>query len=211
MSAIWFKCFPSDFLNGMGNLSAEERGVYVSLIFMMYDERGSVVNDSKTLARRCGVSTRRFNVVRNNLLETGKIREKDGRLFNKRVFKQLLPEFISDLSLIYLVLIFPKWRNFKDLAHTKKLEPRIQKKINNKKGVRLVAENGSQVPDFEQAVSSVHGPTAWITWFSNCEFEDGVIYPKSEFKKKRIERDFGKIILDHGYVIGEPRKQEKSA
>ena len=206
MSAVWFKCFPSDFLNGMANLDADERGVYTSLIFMMYDERGSVVDDPRALARRCGVSTRRFNVIREKLIEGGKIQEKEGRLFNKRVFKQLLPEFISDLSLIYLVLIYPKWRNFKGLACIKKLEPRIQKKINNKKGVRLVAENGSQVPDFEQAVSSAHGPTAWITWFSNCEFEDGVIYPSSEFKRKRIERDYSGIISDFGYSLGEPRK-----
>ena len=108
MTAIWYKRYPADFLNGVADLSAEERGVYASLLDMMYDQGGSIIDDPRCLARCSGCSTRRFNQIRNRLLAREKLIHRDGRLFNRRVFKSLKADFISDLSLIYLVLIFPK-------------------------------------------------------------------------------------------------------
>ena len=218
MSAIWFKCFPSDFLNGMASLDEYERGIYVSLIFIMYDQGGLIKyenhpkkGNAKALARQCGTSTRRFNSTVEILINDGKLIHKNGYLANKRVFTGIFLEFISDFTLNYLVLMFPKWRKYNDLAWRKKLEARIQKKNNNKKGVKLVAGEGSLVPDFEYAVSKVHGPMAWSSWFSGSQFEDNIIYPQSEFISSRLRRDYEQIISDNGYIIGPVRQQEKSA
>jgi len=215
MSAVWFKCFPSDFLNGIADLDEFERGIYISIILIMYDQGGSVVyetcpknGNAKSLARRCGTSTRRFNSTVKTLINDGKLIHREGRLFNKKVFKTILPGFISDLSLKYLVLIYPKWRNFNDLAWAKKLEARIQKKINNKKDLKLVASDGDLISDLEMAVSEVYGPDVWMSWFSRCEIEGKTIYPNLEFAKTQIEQNFMDVVLDQGYTLESPRKKD---
>jgi len=209
----WFKCFPSDFLNGMSGLAPDERGIYASLIFMMYDQGGLLQynkdprkGNSRALAFQCGTSTRHFNKVVERLIEGGKIVEKNGYISNKRVFTGILPVFISEISLKYLILMFPKWRNYNDLAWRKKLDAIIQKKINNKKDLVLVGSHSSAPHDFEYAVSEAYGPSVWLSWFSRCEFDDGVIYPHSEFAGKKLELKYSQIISDHGFTIGEPRK-----
>jgi len=82
----WYRCYPSDFLRGCFVLTAEETGVYRTLIDMMYDRSGPIDDDAKELARIAGCSTRQFKLIRDKLLHLpGKlIRTPDGRLFNAR-------------------------------------------------------------------------------------------------------------------------------
>jgi len=82
----WYRCYPSDFLRGCFVLTAEEKGVYRTLIDMMYDRSGPIDDDAKELARIAGCTTRKFKMIRDKLLHLpGKlIRTPDGRLFNAR-------------------------------------------------------------------------------------------------------------------------------
>lgn len=211
MSKVWYKRFPSDYQNGVALLDADVRGVYGSLIDFMYDERGSVVNDPSRLARRCGCSTRRFNQITKELLSLGKIHEKEGRFFNKRVFKELKPDFISSLSLNYLVLIFPEWRDFKDLGEVKKLEPRIQKKNKIKKDLGIVPDDGSQARELFDYVTARLGQSVWLSWFSNCEIEAGIIYPPSKLNRTKILQNYEYILTDTGLTLGDVRTERKTA
>lgn len=65
----WYKRYPSDIIAGMMGLTAEEKGVYSTLLDMMYDQRRPIKDDPSQLARICGCSTRRFRVIRDRLLE----------------------------------------------------------------------------------------------------------------------------------------------
>jgi len=136
MSAtVWYKHYPSDFLHGVARMTAEERGIYASLLDMMYAQGGSIPYVKKArpdrpgsparLASACGSNTRRFNIILERLLEDRKLIHKHGRLFNKRVFKELKHDFISTLSLHYLEIIFPELFKFKRLTGPKKPDSRI--------------------------------------------------------------------------------------
>ena len=208
MTSVWYKRYPSDFLNGVADLSAEERGVYATLLDMMYDQRGSIADDPKRLARRCGCSTRRFNQVQTRLLACGKIVSFEGRLFNKRVFKSLKPQFISDLSLKYLVLIFPEWRKFNDLAWAKSLDSRLQIK-NKTKNDRVdgldVPELGTPERELFDTIMLVHGELAWKAWFSPEQITvfGGVLTPRTKFIRSKIATSYEDAVIAAGLVLGE--------
>lgn len=85
----YYRCFPSNFLSGCMMLSAEEKGVYRTLIDLMYDAWApvddSTVDRRQHLARVAGLSTRRFGTVRDQLIAHGKIyRTTEGHLSNGR-------------------------------------------------------------------------------------------------------------------------------
>jgi len=208
MNTVWYKRYPSDFLNGVGDLSAEERGVYATLLDMMYDQGGSVIDDGKRLARRCGCSTRRFNQIKNRLIRDDKLVEFKGRLFNKRVFKSLLPEFISDLSLKYLVLIFPEWRKFNGLAWTKTLDSRLHKKNiqKNDRGRLLEApEPGTTERELFDTILLVHGEDVWKAWFSpeQVSLHGSVLTPRTKFIRSKISTSYTEILTAAGLTLGE--------
>ena len=47
----WFKFYTSEWISGVGTLSAAERGVYVTLLAMMYDKEAPIDRDDTRLAR----------------------------------------------------------------------------------------------------------------------------------------------------------------
>ena len=225
MSTVWYKRFPSDFLNGVARLTAEERGVYASLIDMMYDEGGSIpyMADARPdqpgspsrLASTCGCSTRRFNIILKRLINDEKVIHRYDRLFNKRVFKQLNPDFISTLSLHYLVLIFPEWRKIKGLADAKNLEPRIHKKINKKNdqegGFTEAPDEATPERHLFDHVCAAYGQEVWLAWFSPTQVEifGGQVRPRTKFIQSKISQNYSEAVSAAGFTLGE--LMEKSA
>lgn len=108
-STPWFRFFPSDWLGGTGDLSATEKGVYITLIAMMYDHGEPVPEDHHRLMRRCGLSNiAAFSKVLDALLSTGKIiRTLDG-LFNERVRAEV--EFSSQKSAVAKQSANQRWQ-----------------------------------------------------------------------------------------------------
>jgi len=85
----WHKRYHSDALNGYMGLSLEERGAYTTLLDLMYQRGEAVVDNERLIAGWMQVSLRRYRVLRDGLIRTGKIiRLDDGRLSNARFEKE---------------------------------------------------------------------------------------------------------------------------
>jgi uncharacterized protein YdaU (DUF1376 family) len=84
----FFKFYHQDWIAGTVDLSATERGVYISLLAFMYDMGGKILRDDARLAMRCGARVSHFKSALNALISTGKIIEENGYLSNTRVEKE---------------------------------------------------------------------------------------------------------------------------
>lgn len=79
----WYKRYPSDFIGGTLDLSFEAKGAYSILLDLMYDKgRGVIPDDSAWIARVLGCSTRKWNQLREQLIEAGKIEVREGEIVN---------------------------------------------------------------------------------------------------------------------------------
>lgn len=86
----FIKFYPSDFLGGTSGLSPAERGVYMTLLCLMYEQDGPIPRDDGRLARRCGSPKAAFIRAVECLIDEGKLTEVDGMLSNNRVEKAIV-------------------------------------------------------------------------------------------------------------------------
>jgi uncharacterized protein YdaU (DUF1376 family) len=86
----FIKFYPSDFLAGTSGLSPAERGVYITLLCLIYENDGPIPRDDGRLSRRCGSPKAAFVRVLDGLMAEGKIVEVDGMLTNRRAQKSLI-------------------------------------------------------------------------------------------------------------------------
>jgi uncharacterized protein YdaU (DUF1376 family) len=86
----FIKFYPSDFLAGTSGLSPAERGVYITLLCLMYEADGPIVWDNARLARRCGLPKSSFIRVLDGLLSQGKLINVGDMLSNKRAEKAIV-------------------------------------------------------------------------------------------------------------------------
>lgn len=91
MSALpYHKRYHSDALAGMLPLSLEERGAYNTLLDMMYDRGGPLIDNERLLAGYMNCSVRKWRQIREQLILKGKIRiDKDGLITNSRARKEI--------------------------------------------------------------------------------------------------------------------------
>jgi uncharacterized protein YdaU (DUF1376 family) len=87
-SRPWFKFYHGDWLAGTAALNVVERGVYVTLIALMYD-RASPLPEGPLLARQCGATHKQFASALALLIEAGKILRVENGLWNHRVEEEL--------------------------------------------------------------------------------------------------------------------------
>src|SRR4029077_6389232 len=82
----WYKRDPDAALAGMLGLTPEERGIYNTLIDLLYARNGDVPNDDRFMARAQQCAPQMWRRVRDSLIAKGKIRIKtDGKLTANRV------------------------------------------------------------------------------------------------------------------------------
>jgi uncharacterized protein YdaU (DUF1376 family) len=87
---FYHKRYHSDALAGMMNLTLEERGAYNTLLDMMYDRGGPLIDNERLLAGYMGCSIRKWRSLRDILIEKRKIRiNKDGLITNGRTEKEI--------------------------------------------------------------------------------------------------------------------------
>lgn len=86
----FIKFFPSDFLGGTSGLSPAERGVYMTLLCLMYEQDGPIPRDDGRLARRCGAPKAAFIRSLECLIYEGKITDAGGMLSNGRAEKAII-------------------------------------------------------------------------------------------------------------------------
>jgi len=76
-------------LAGVGSLTATERGIYISLLCMMYEAGGAIPRDDERLARGCGARIEDFRRCLKALISYRKIEVTDLGLSNRRVVAEL--------------------------------------------------------------------------------------------------------------------------
>lgn len=90
MKRPWFKFYPSDWLNGTRGLSLEERGAYMTLIALMYDQQGAIPDDERWMCGALDCDVRVWRRLRDKLCRYGKIvPNSDGFLVNRRVLEEV--------------------------------------------------------------------------------------------------------------------------
>ena len=86
----FIKFYPSDFLGGTSGLSPAERGVYMTLLCLIYEADGPIPRDDGRLARRCGSPKAAFIRALDCLINEGKITDIDGMISNNRAEKAIV-------------------------------------------------------------------------------------------------------------------------
>jgi uncharacterized protein YdaU (DUF1376 family) len=87
-----FDCYPSDFLNGVVGLPADDIATYTVLVMLQYDCGGPVlyVGRERQIAVRCGMSKGRLAQSVDRLIKIGKLfLDADGAISNPRTRKEL--------------------------------------------------------------------------------------------------------------------------
>lgn len=85
----YYRRYPEDALNGMADLSPAQRGVYNTLLDLIYAAGGEIEDNDQRLASRNNCSTRFFRKTKDELVALGKIWIVDGRIGNGRSAKEL--------------------------------------------------------------------------------------------------------------------------
>jgi len=91
----WYKRCGLDFIHGTMMLTLEEKGAYSLCLDLIYDRGGPIPDDARWIAGVCGVSTRKWNAIRERLISLGKISVENGLLSNSRADFEMLS---ADLS-----------------------------------------------------------------------------------------------------------------
>ena len=84
MSKRWYKRCGADFIDGTMKLTLEEKGAYSLCLDLIYDRGGPIPDDARWLSGVCGVSIRKWDVIRGSLIKHGKILIENGKIHNSR-------------------------------------------------------------------------------------------------------------------------------
>ncbi|WP_278376985.1 DUF1376 domain-containing protein [Sphingobium yanoikuyae] len=85
----WHKRYHSDALTGFMSLTLEERGAYQTILDLIYDRGGPIVDNDRLLAGYMGVSLRKWAALRDTLVSKGKIAVEGGHITNARAIFEL--------------------------------------------------------------------------------------------------------------------------
>ena len=86
-----FDCYPSDFLNGLIGMTADEIAAYVVIIMLQYDRGDPVKYEGREreLSVRAGMPRGRLSKAVAGLLDSGKLDLAEGCLLNRRAAKEI--------------------------------------------------------------------------------------------------------------------------
>jgi len=85
----WYRRFPDNFIAGTVGLTLEEKGAYGLIIDLIYVRGGPVPDEPRYIAGVCNCSVRKWNSIRQRLIDLGKIEVVDGCLSNHRAEEEL--------------------------------------------------------------------------------------------------------------------------
>ena len=93
----WFKCYPSDFLQGMRDMEPVTQAFYVQLILRMYENADAIYADDRQIGRWCNSNARPWKKVREQLIQQGRLVElSDGGLINPRALEEMVSQSDRD-------------------------------------------------------------------------------------------------------------------
>lgn len=87
----WYRRNPAKFIGGTVGMTFDVKGSYSILLDLIYDGQGSCPDDGPWIVNILGVgmSVRRWNVIKAELVARGKITVADGRIFNPAATREL--------------------------------------------------------------------------------------------------------------------------
>jgi len=86
----WHKRYHSDALHGFMSLTLEERGAFQTILDLIYDRGSALIDNDRLLAGYMGVSLRKWNSLRQILIEKRKIYiDENGMIANFRAEKEI--------------------------------------------------------------------------------------------------------------------------
>jgi uncharacterized protein YdaU (DUF1376 family) len=91
----YFKFYPSDWLAGTADMTAEERGIYITALAVMYDRMGGMPYDERKGAPLMRVDIRIYRRVRDKLIAEGKFVRDGDMIRNMRVEKEIT-DYVRD-------------------------------------------------------------------------------------------------------------------
>ncbi|WP_054529722.1 DUF1376 domain-containing protein [Erythrobacter sp. SG61-1L] len=80
----WYKRDPDAALNGMMELTLEERGAYNTVLDLIYTRDGNLPDDDHFIAGWCRVDLRVWKRIKKVLMERGKLYIRDGQIRNSK-------------------------------------------------------------------------------------------------------------------------------
>ncbi len=89
MSLPYVPFYTSDFLAGTSGMTAATKGVYITLLCLMYEAEGPLPQKWDTLARRCGCTLPAFKRALSDLQDDGKIESSDEGLWSEKCDKHI--------------------------------------------------------------------------------------------------------------------------
>jgi uncharacterized protein YdaU (DUF1376 family) len=95
MTARWYKRCGADFIHGTMMLTLEEKGAYSLCLDLIYDRGGPIPDDARWLSGVCGVSIRKWNAIRQRLIDLGKLSAGHSMLSNARADLELVSAALS--------------------------------------------------------------------------------------------------------------------
>lgn len=226
----WFKCYPSDFLDGLRDLDNDETMFYVHLVLRMYDLADAIRMDDKQIARMVGSNIRKWERVKASLIDKNKLWETpDGALINQRALKEMLnlvysksstntpvpdkiAERLTNVSLMFGQSFAKDCRNIPEKPFKNKGSKRDQKPDirQNLKLLDLgeVPQEGTPERNLYDVAVDHESIRFWLSWFGpdRVTIIDGVVHPNSNYLSSRIEANFKHIVTAAGFTLGQPKE-----
>lgn len=175
----FIKFYPSDFLGGTSGLSPAERGVYITLLCLIYEQDGPIQRDDARLARRCGAPKATFKRILSALILDGKITDESGALSNRRAEKALVDRQIRSQNAT--IAANKKWRAQREKNQEK------QGSSDTVASATQYASDASQKPEPDTEVTSV---TSFAAHRSKSP-ESEAAEPAPQKRTPRAARDGG--------------------
>jgi uncharacterized protein YdaU (DUF1376 family) len=89
MSSLpYYKRYTKDFLEGTVGMTGEVKGAYSVLLDLIYIQSGKLPDDPHYISGNLGYSVRKWNAIKKDLINRGKIEVKNGIISNKRADKE---------------------------------------------------------------------------------------------------------------------------
>lgn len=85
MADPYIPFYTSDFLGGTSGMTAATRGVYITLLCLMYEAEAPLGQSWGSLARRCGASNSGFKKAVEDLVDEGKLSVGDDGIWSEKV------------------------------------------------------------------------------------------------------------------------------